>query len=257
MSYALITGASKGIGKAIAEELASKGFDLLLVARTESLLQELSENLSAKYKISSAYMATDLTEKESVQKITAWCLSGQFPVSMLINNAGFGICGEFGETPISRHLSLMYLNMNVPVQLCYSLLPLLKTQEKAYILNIGSTTAYHAIPLMSLYAASKVFILRFSRGLHYELRHTAVSVTCVCPGSTETDFPQQAGVSARTIKMGKKFTMSPQKVAQLAVAGMLAGKKEVVPGFINKLSVFLAWLFPASWAEKTAMKLFK
>lgn len=257
MSYALITGASKGIGKAIAEELAKKGFDILLVARSESLLKENRELIKKKYKVQCNYFSADLADPASVQQVFNWCNQNNYPVSVLVNNAGFGICGPFEKSLDQEPLNMMQVNMVTPILLCQAFIPLLHQQPKAYILNVGSTTAYHAVPLMSLYAATKVFILRFSRGLHEELRKTNISVTCICPGTTDTEFSFQARINEKAIKTGKKVSMSPSAVAHIAVKGMIQNKKEIVPGFINKLTVFLVWLLPFNLSERTAFKIYQ
>ena len=257
MSYALITGASKGIGKAIAEELAQKGFNILLVARSENLLRENAEEIKKKFKVQCDYLPEDLADPASVQQIFNWCNENHYPVSVLVNNAGFGICGPFDNSSLPENMNMMQVNMVTPVLLCQAFIPLLRQQQKAYILNVGSTTAYHAIPLMALYAATKVFVLRFSRGLHEELKKTNISVTCVCPGTTDTDFSYQARVNPKAIKTGEKVSMSPAAVARIAVKGMMQKKKEVVPGFINKLTVFLVWLLPLNLSERTAFKIYR
>jgi short-subunit dehydrogenase len=257
MAYALITGGSKGIGKAIAEELASAGFDILLVARSTDLLQETMKGIKARFGVQCDHLTADLTDPGSVRYILDWCNKNGYGIAVLVNNAGFGICGPFEKSGPEEQQDMMQVNMVIPVLLCQAFIPLLRKQGKAYILNIGSTTAYHAVPLMSLYAASKAFMLRFSRGLHEELRKTGISVTCVCPGTTGTDFPERAKVPARAIKNGKKIEMSARDVAKKAVRGMLAGKKEVVPGFINKLTVFLVWLLPHKLAERTALNIYR
>ena len=257
MSYALITGASKGIGKAIAEELAQKGFDILLIARSENLLRENCQQIKRKFNVGCDYLVTDLADPAAVSKILNWCIEHQFQVSVLVNNAGFGIAGPFDKSSLTENLNMMQVNMVTPVLLSEAFIPFLRQEPKAYILNVGSTTAYHAIPLMSLYAASKVFMLRFSRGLHEELRKTNISVTCVCPGTTDTDFSYQARVNPKAIKTGERVSMSPAAVAHIAVKGMMQKKKEVVPGFINKLTVFLVWLLPLNWSERTAHKIYR
>ncbi|HSN09823.1 MAG TPA: SDR family oxidoreductase [Hanamia sp.] len=257
MSYALITGASKGIGKAIAEELALKGFNILLIARSENLLRENTEEIKKKFKVECEYLAADLADPASVQSVFNWCNENNYPVSILVNNAGFGIAGPFDQSVPTENLDMMQVNMITPVLLCQAFIPLLRQQPKAYILNVGSTTAYHAIPLMALYAASKVFILRFSRGLHEELKGTNISVTCVCPGTTDTDFSYQARVNPKAIKTGEKVSMTPAAVARISVKGMMKKKKEVVPGFVNKLTVFLVWLLPLNLSERTAFKIYR
>jgi short-subunit dehydrogenase len=136
-------------------------------------------------------------------------------------------------------------------------LPGLHQRSRAYILNIASSAAYQAVPNLSLYAATKAFVLAFSRGLHQELHKSTVSVTCVSPGATDTDFPNRAQLGEKGMKAAEKVNMTPESVAALAVKGMLAGKTEVITGFINKLGVAMAWLLPKTLVERTAMKIYE
>ena len=252
MPRALITGASKGIGKAIAIELAKKKYDLILVARSEKILQTISKEIATKYGVKADFKAIDLSEIGAATKLFDWCTAQKYQISMLVNNAGYGLSGKFESYDSTENFSMMQLNMITPVQLCQAFLPLLKTQPKAYIMNIASSTAYQAIPNMSLYAATKVFILRFSRGLKLELSSTNVSVTVVSPGSTDTEFVDRANINQKALKAAQKVNMTAEAVAKIAVAGTLAGKTEVITGLINKLGAFAAWLLPDSLMEKTA-----
>ncbi len=253
MGYALITGASKGIGRAIAHNLANRKIDVLLVARSTNLLKELAEELSINYQIKAHYLALDLSVKDASTEIFNWLTDNNFTVNILINNAGYGLSGNFEKYTAQQHLDMMQVNMNMPVQLTHLLLPQLKQQQAAYIMNIASAAAYQAVPGLSLYAASKAFLLRFSRGLNFELKNTSVSITVVCPGATDTDFPNRAEVTSLKAKqLAAKFNMQPNDVAALAVDGMFAKKTEVVTGFINKLGVFVTWLLPKSLLEKGA-----
>jgi short-subunit dehydrogenase len=257
MSLALITGASKGIGKAMAEELAKKKIDVLLIARSEDLLKEITSHLSSSYQIFADYLPLDLTEPEAARKIIEWCEQKNYRINILINNAGYGLSGAFENYSLKEHLDVMRINMNIPVELCYSFLPVLHQHTQSYILNIASSTAFQAVPGLSIYAASKVFLLNFSRALRYELRKTNVSVTVVSPGSTDTDFPNRANVSSKALKMAKKVNMTPEKVARIAIKAMLAKKTETTTGFINKLGKFLVYLAPKKISEKTAAGIYE
>lgn len=257
MPYALITGASKGIGKAIAQNLASKGHYLLLIARSEDLLQQLSAQLQQQYKIEVHYLAIDLSEENAITTIYSWMQQNNYAIDILVNNAGYGLSGAFENYPLQQHLNMMQVNMNVVVELSYLFLPILKQQPKAYILNIASSAAYQAVPYLSLYAATKSFILQFSRGLHHELKNTSISVTCISPGATDTGFADRAKVGAKALKAAEKVNMTPQQVAAIAVTGMFNGKTEVITGFINKAGAFLVWLLPKKLVEKTAAKLYE
>ncbi len=252
MTYALITGASKGIGKAIAEELAARKINLLLVARSGDLLTTLANELAAKHGIQVDYFATDLAQPGSVEQIMQWLNNKQYRVQVLVNNAGYGLSGHFDTYTVAEHRGMMEVNMMVPVALCRALLPQLKEQPKAYILNIASSAAYQAVPGLSVYAASKAFVLNFSRGLRYELRKSSISVTTVSPGSTDTGFAHRANVGPKALKTAEKVNMTPEAVARLAVNAMFAGKTELITGMINKLGAFFAWLLPKKLVEKAS-----
>ncbi len=257
MTYALITGASKGIGYAIAEQLAKRKINVLLVARTAELLREAANGISKQYGVQADYLAVDLTATGAAQQIVDWCHEKQYAVSILVNNAGYGLSGAFEGYSLADHHNMMQLNMHVPVELSYLLLPQLKKQPQSYIMNIASGAAYQSVPGLTVYAASKAFMLSFSRGLSYELKQTSVSVTAVSPGATETDFPNRAKVdSPKAKKMAERFNMQPGEVARMAVDGMFAKKTEVVTGFVNKLAVFFAWLLPKSILEKSAASIY-
>jgi short-subunit dehydrogenase len=151
-----------------------------------------------------------------------------------------------------EYKNMMTLNMEVPVALTYRLLPMLSSQKKSFILNVGSSASYQSVPGMNIYAASKSFILSFSRGLCYELRNTSISVSVVNPGATDTDFPTRAKIfGQKAIKMLKATNMSPEAVAKIAVDGMLKGQTEIVAGLLNKVGVLLAWLLPKKVIEKS------
>ncbi|GAB3965096.1 SDR family oxidoreductase [Spirosoma terrae] len=252
MAYALITGASKGIGLAIAEELARRKFDLILVARSESLLQDISSRLASTYSIKTDFLALDLAQAGAALRVVEWLQGKKYAIQMLVNNAGYGLSGPFVKNSLAEHLDMMQLNMTALVELTYLFLPQLQQQSKAYILNIGSSAAYQAVPGLSLYSASKVFVLQFSRGLRQELKRSAVSVTCVCPGSTDTAFVDRAQIGEKGRKAAKQVNMTPQEVARQAVEATLSGKAEVVTGMLNKLGKLMAWLMPKGIVEKTA-----
>lgn len=256
MPYALITGASKGIGKAIAEELAARQINLLLVARTESLLNELAVDLSKRFSIKADYLAIDLASAEAPSQIIKWVKEKSYAVNILVNNAGYGLSGSFEQYPANDYRDMMQVNMTVPVELTSLLIPELKKQPKSYILNIVSAAAYQAVPGLTVYAASKSFLLSFSRGLQYELRKTNISVTAVSPGGTDTDFANRAQVSAKAVKAGEKLNMTSEAVAKLAVNAMFAEKTEIITGFINQLGTFLVWLLPKKLTEKTAASIY-
>ena len=257
MPYALITGASRGIGRAIAIELARRKFDLLLVARSETALQSVCQEIGIQYNIKTDYLTLDLSKNDAPQRVLDWCNQKKYVVNMLVNNAGYGLSGNFESQTMADNLNVIQLNVLAATQLCYLFLPQLKQQPKAYIMNIISTAAYQAVPKLGVYAATKAFALRLSRALSYELRGTSVSVTAVSPGATDTAFIDRAQIGEKGRKAAEKVNMSPEAVAKAAVSATLAGKTEVVVGLINKLGVLVAWLFPKWAVEKFSADLYE
>ena len=257
MSYALITGASKGIGKVIALELAAKGYNIAIVARSEDLLKAVAEEIKVKAKVDVKYFAVDLSLADAAQKVFNWAGENRLDISVLVNNAGYGLSGLFESYPLEQHLAMLQVNCTTLIQLTYLFLPQLKQQKEAHILNISSSAAYQAVPYLSLYAASKVFVLSFSRGLRYELRKTSVNVTCVCPGSTDTDFATRAQVGEKALKTAKKVNMTPEQVGKAAVNALFNKKAEVITGAINKLGGFLTWLLPKKVLEGGAARIYE
>lgn len=252
MAYALITGASKGIGKEIAHELALKGYDLLLIARNSYELQMVKEEFEKNFGLKVDYLVADLSAAGSVDRIIAWVEEKQIDLRVLVNNAGYGLVGQFEQYDFVENQHMMQVNMDALVEMCQKFYPYLVGKGQAYVLNIASSTAYQAIPNMSLYAATKVFVLNFSRGLHHEWKNKGISVTVVSPGATTTNFNDRANLPEKARKAAEKITMTPQAVAKLAVNGMFAKKIEVITGAVNKLAAFLAWIVPKSISEKIA-----
>jgi len=254
--YALITGASKGIGKSIAIQLAKSGYHLLLIARSEKELHLLSNQLSTEFQIKVSMLAIDLSLANAPQIAAEWCKQQTMQLSVLINNAGFGLWGDFATLQLQEQMGMLRLNIDTVLSLTHQLLPLLSIQKQSYILNIASTAAHQAVPTLALYAASKAFILSYSRALRYELKDSSVSVSCSCPGPTDTGFANRAGLDALA-DLAEKFNMAPDQVAKISVNGMFRKKAEIIPGFLNQLSVFGAWLLPKVLIERITAGLYK
>jgi uncharacterized protein len=256
MSYALITGASGGIGLSIAEELAKKGYNLLLVARSEDRLESIKTNLSKKYSIEVHWLGIDLSAGKPHIEILNWITTNEWRLTVLVNNAGYGLWKSVEKSSLDELQNMMELNMNALVNICHSFIPTLKKNSPSFILNIASTASYQAVPYLSTYAATKAFVVLFSRGLRWELNESNVSVTTVSPGATSTGFIDRAEMGPLKEK-AEKFSMTPQEVARISVAGMFAGKTEVIPGFANWISVKLTYLLPKLLVEKIALGLYK
>ncbi|PJJ53055.1 SDR family NAD(P)-dependent oxidoreductase [Hymenobacter chitinivorans] len=257
MPYALITGASRGIGRALAHELAQRGYSLLLTARSQDQLAQVATELGQQYQVEARVLALDLAEAGAATRLAEWARAQTPELAVLVNNAGYGLWGRFEDLPLAAQQNMLQLNMLLPVELTHQLLPLLRQQPKAYILNIASTAAYQAVPTLTLYAASKAFLLTFSRGLRYELRESPVSVTCLSPGATTTDFADRAGMSAGLQEVSAKLSMTPAQVAKFGVTALLAGEAEVIPGALNKVSAKLTSLVPKSLTEKIAANIYE
>ena len=255
-SYAVVTGASKGIGKSIAFELAKKGFNLLLIARSADELEKLSLEVAAKHNVAADFLAIDLSETDSPKKVASWIDEKKYRINVLVNNAGYGIWGEFRILDLQAQMDMCRLNMDTLVSLCHLLIPALAKESQAYILNISSTAAYQAVPTLAIYSATKAFVLSFTRALRFELQSTSISVTCMSPGPVDTGFAHRAGLDAFS-KMAEKFNMQPNEVAAIAVKGMLGKKSEIVPGFTNVVSVYANRFLPKSFIEKMAAGIYK
>ncbi|MGP8214727.1 MAG: SDR family NAD(P)-dependent oxidoreductase [Bacteroidia bacterium] len=260
MSYALITGGSKGIGKAIAKNLAARKYNILLVARSENLLKENAAELEKQFGIKVDFFVADISAPDSAKNIADWCNSKNYDVSVLINNAGYGLGGAFDKLSLEEQLNMMHLNMQSLVQLTYLMIPTLKKHKgKSYILNVASTAAYQAVPYLGVYSATKAFVLSFSRAIHNELKPENISVTCLSPGPTDTYFMDRAGMKGmkNAVKQAERFNMEPDDVAKIAITALLEGKAEVIPGFPNKAGAFFSRALPKKLIEKTLIGVYK
>ncbi|MCM0607193.1 MAG: SDR family oxidoreductase [Xanthomonadaceae bacterium] len=249
----LITGASQGIGAALAYEMSKRGSELFLVARSREKLERVADECkklgSPVVKVSSY----DLSDAKSWDAVASEAEA--FDINVLINNAGYGLWGQFAEQGLDELYQNMRLNMDAVVTLTHRLIPQLKRAQPSYVLNVSSTTAYQALPTFAVYAASKSFVLSWSRAIHHELKRQGVSVTALVPGATDTGFIDRAGLQ-HAAEAAKKVSMSAESVARIGIDGMLRGRVEVVPGFINKLSAHAIPLLPKQLIEKAAASLY-
>jgi short-subunit dehydrogenase len=255
MKYIIVTGASKGIGKAIATELASQGKNLILVARSEDLLLKLATELSAK-KVDVKYLTADLLDDDAPKRVFDWIEIQKLNVEGLINNAGMGHWGKFADCPIDKHMEVMHLNMDAMVRMAYEFLHRSDTSGRRYILNVVSTAAFQPVPYMAIYCATKSFMLPFSRALRYEVRPQNVYVTALCPGATASEFSAVAGTSGTEAKYAS-MVMSAESVAKEGIKGLWKNKSVVIPGFINKLSTIAVNLVPQDTATAMSANIFK
>jgi short-subunit dehydrogenase len=255
--YALVTGASRGIGRALSLVLAQRGYDLLLVARSEDQLMALAQEIGQRHQRQAHVLALDLACAGAADEVATWVGKRTEQLAILVNNAGYGLWGRFEQLGLAEQQNMLQLNMTLPVALTHALLPALHQAPKAYVLNVASTAAYQAVPSLTLYAASKAFLLSFSRGLRYELKASNVSVTCLCPGATTTSFADRAGMGAELQATASKVSMTAEAVAEAAVNGMLAGEAEIIPGVLNKVSAGLTNVVPKGIVEKIAAGIYE
>lgn len=229
MTTALITGASGGIGKAFAEELATRNNNLVLVARSEEKLHQLASELQAKHNIKVDVIVKDLTEPGSTADVFNYTKDKGITIDTLINNAGFGDYGEFAERDGERQLQIVQLNVMALVDLTHKYLPLMRQQRSGTIINVSSIAAFQPIPYMSVYAASKAFILSFSEALWAESREYGVRILCVCPGPIETNFFTEAKFPPTIAAKNTKITKAETVVSD-TLQGLERGESVVVSG---------------------------
>lgn len=229
---ALVTGASGGIGLALARKLAHEGWDLALVARSREKLEAVADELRAGG-TDVAVFQSDLSTVDAPAKLVSAIEEAGLQIAMLVNNAGFATFGLFADLPLDREVALVNLNVGAVVQLSRLLLPQMISRGGGYILNVASTASFQPGPLMADYYASKAYVLHFSEALANELAGSGVTVTALCPGPTESGFQERANMEKS--KLLKNGMMSAERVAELGYRGLTKGRTVVVPGFRNKL----------------------
>jgi short-subunit dehydrogenase len=231
---ALVTGASSGIGAALAAELASRGHALTLVARREERLRSLATELSTEHSVDAEVIACDLADPAERERLIAELNQRGRSIEVLVNNAGFGSRGEFTTSDTERMLRMVRVNIEAVVDLTGRLLPAMAARGRGAVINVASTAAFQPLPGSAVYAASKAFVLSFSESLRTEVRDRGVSVTALCPGPVRTEFPEVAGMGDAEGRTPDVFWTSPEEVAREAVDGAARGKRVVVPGVLNR-----------------------
>ncbi|WP_420593627.1 SDR family NAD(P)-dependent oxidoreductase [Deinococcus sp.] len=245
---ALVTGASGGIGEAVARQLAARGLNLLLIARSEDKLQKLAAELADKHHIQTQIMALDLNDPGAAAEVQRECEYRQLEIGLLVNNAGIGVYGEFAGSKLGEQLDMIQLNIAALTELTHRFLPGMIGRGRGRVLNVASTAAFLPGPLMAVYYASKAYVLSFSEALNEEVRGTGVYVTALCPGPVETGFKAQAKMENSRMFSGpaSRGMLSAEEVARQGVAAMLRGDAVVVPGAANKAVTLLPRLLPRS-----------
>jgi short-subunit dehydrogenase len=243
-SFALVTGASAGIGEAIARGLARRKVPQLLVARSEERLSALAAELRSLSGVAVESIALDLTSDGAAERLVAATEGQGTRVGLLVNNAGFGFYGPQEEQDLERTLRMLKLNVGALVELTDRLLRLMRERRGGFVLNVASTAAFLPVPYMAVYAATKAFVLSYSQALHEELLGRGVVVTALCPGTTRTDFHRVAGLASGA---GVRFpSLAPETVAEAGLRGLERGKALVVPNLLDS-----AWIFSGRFVPRT------
>jgi hypothetical protein len=253
--FALVTGASRGLGMAFARALAERHYNLVLVARSAEPLYAFANELRRSTSVSVVAIQVDLSFPGAIQTLTEQLSNGETPIDLLINNAGFGLRGEFRGLSIRQQLEMLRLNNQAIVELTYSLLPGMLERQKKGIINISSTAGFQPIPFASVYSATKAFVTAFSLALEQELRSAGVSVVTVCPGRLRKNRNDESEKRARGRWAG--IYQSPEEVVEEALRVLANGGGLTVPGALNKFSVFLQRLMPRKLVPRLIAKFSK
>ena len=239
---AVVTGASSGIGEALARRLAGAGHDLLLVARSGDRLQRLAEDVARGNGIEAGFLAVDLGTPEGRRAVFAATESAGKAVEILVNDAGFGLNGPQADLPLERVLELLQLNVVATAELTHRFLVAMRARRSGGILNVASTAAFLPMPYFAVYAASKAFVLSFSHALHEEAKRDGVTVTCLCPGYTKTRFYGVAGM--RGAEATPFPEMAPDAVAKIGLEALAKKKAYVVTHPLDRAWIASGRLVP-------------
>jgi short-subunit dehydrogenase len=234
MPTALITGASGGIGYELAKLFAKDHHDLVLVARSASRLTEVANELERDFAISAKIIPLDLATAPAPQFVFDQLEREKIAIELLINNAGYGLRGEFADVSLEQNLGQIHLNITALTALTHLFLPAMIERRSGRILNVASTAGFQPGPLMAVYYATKAYVISFSEALADELKQTGVTVTCLCPGATDTGFQKRAATE-NSILFKKLKPMDAATVALDGYRAMMAGKTMAISGFRNWL----------------------
>jgi len=240
--FTLITGASSGIGKALAFECAKRGMNLFLISLPETGLPDMAKKISDEYYVEIKYFEINLTDENAHNAIHNQLLSNNITINILINNVGVGYNGYFEKLTEDKISDMLMLNIRMTTLLTQIMVPELKKLPKAYILNISSFAAFSPLPGKSIYAASKAYVLYFTRAIRQELKSTNISVSGLFPAGVPTNSLVQERIR-KSGWLSKSMVLSPEKTARTAISGLLKGKEIIIPGNRTK-AIFLlgSWM---------------
>jgi uncharacterized protein len=254
MTTALITGASNGIGLELAKIHASKGGNLVLVARNKAKLDTLKQDLENQYKISVYTIGKDLAELDAALAVYNETTQQGIQVDYLINNAGFGDFGMFVETDWNKEVQMINLNITTLTQFTKLYLKDMVARGTGKIMNVASTAAFQSGPTMAVYYATKAYVLSFSEAIDNEVSNSGITITTLCPGATESGFQAAAAMEESALVKGKKLPTS-KAVAEYGYKAMLKGKTVAIHGTMNYIMANSVRFIPRSWVVKITRKL--
>jgi short-subunit dehydrogenase len=248
--YAVITGASQGIGEHLARVLASKNYSLILASRNLEKLSLLAEELSARHGIKAYAIDCDLSNESGIQKLIQFCSAYLTEIEVLVNNAGFGDLGEFSEQKWEVFQQMLGLNVVGLTELTHFFSGHFKKNKKGYILNVASTAAFQPDPYFSVYGATKAYVLSLSEALREELAPHNVQVSVLCPGPTNTPFHHRAGTHQSPFV--SQFMSPVEEVAREGIKGLFEKRTVIVPGLLNRFLISTLRLAPRAAVAKLA-----
>ena len=247
MLYALVAGGSKGIGYGIAEALAKRGYNLILIARHLDTLQAAKIKLESMYPIHVEILAIDLSFDKSADEIAKWCTDRNIHLKVLCNVAGLGGANDYLSFPLDSLRYMVRLNIESCMALSLTLLPLLEKNAPSYILNVASMAGFAPIPIKNMYSATKSAVVFFSYSLRYQLKDKHISVSCLCPGPVFTKPEIVKDTKAKLGWFGMKMALDPGTVGEVAVKKTFKKKLIIVPGTLAKISSSIIRFLPRRW----------
>jgi short-subunit dehydrogenase len=233
---ALVTGASRGIGLALAKQLADNGHDVVLSARGRDALEAAAGVIEGKYNVNATVIPVDLRLPDAAEQLYNEVAAQKLEIGILVNNAGFGLGGEFMETDMQREAEMIQVNITALTQLTKLFGAAMMLRRQGRIMNVASTAAFQPGPLMAVYYASKAYVLSFTEAVAEELRDTGVAVTALCPGATDTDFAETAQVRSSRL-FTRLGVASPEDVAAYGYRAMMRGERLAIPSLRDKIMI--------------------
>jgi short-subunit dehydrogenase len=256
LKYTLITGACKGIGKALAYECASRNMNVLLVSNDDACLQSVCDDIRLTKKVEAHCLAIDLMEEGSPEQVYEWVKKNHYNVDILVNNVGIGKGGTFASMALKDIQHMMLLNNKVMVEMTHHFLPELHKHSKAYILSLSSLEARLPLPYKAIYTGTKNFVYAFSLAIAQELKFSNIRVSVLCPGPVLTNPEGLSRINAHG-KRSRLLMMYPDQVARIAVGAMLKGRQIIVPGVLNSIFFKLGSILPVGIKMNILERLFR